>query len=94
MRFRVRVGFIVLSSRCANTSRRARPWTNAIVFCLLGMLVVEMFGGIRGMGFLPVSLANAFQAPELFAAPVLVSLLSVGIVLGLERLNRRLGHWR
>jgi NitT/TauT family transport system permease protein len=65
-----------------------------IVFCLLGVLVVEMFGGIRGMGFLLVSLANAFRAPELFAATALVSLLSIGVVLGLERLNRRLGHWR
>ncbi len=65
-----------------------------IVFCLLGVLVVEMFGGIRGMGFLLVSLANAFRAPELFAATALVSVLSVSVVLGLERLNRRLGHWR
>ena len=65
-----------------------------IVFCLLGVLVVEMFGGLRGMGFLLVSLANAFRAPELFAATALVSLLSIAIVLGLERLNRRLGHWR
>ena len=65
-----------------------------IVFCLLGVLVVEMFGGIRGMGFLLVSLANAFRAPELFAATALVSLLSVGVVLALERLNRRLGHLR
>ena len=65
-----------------------------IVFCLLGVLVVEMFGGIRGMGFLLVSLANAFRAPELFAATALVSLLSVGVVLALERLNRHLGHWR
>ena len=44
-----------------------------IVFCLLGVLVVEMFGGIRGMGFLLVGLANAFRAPELFAATALVS---------------------
>ena len=29
-----------------------------IVFCLLGVLVVEMFGGIRGMGFLLVSLGT------------------------------------
>ena len=65
-----------------------------IVYCLLGVLVVEMFGGIRGMGFLLVSLANAFRAPELFAATALVSLLSIGVVLGLERLNRHLGHWR
>ena len=65
-----------------------------IVFCLLGVLVVEMFGGIRGMGFLLVSLANAFRAPELFAATALVSVLSIAVVLGLERLNRRLGHWR
>ena len=65
-----------------------------IIYCLRGVLVVEMFGGIRGMGFLLVTFANAFRAPELFAATALVSLLSVGVVLGLERLNRRLGHWR
>jgi ABC-type nitrate/sulfonate/bicarbonate transport system permease component len=56
-----------------------------IVFCLLGVLVVEMFGGIRGMGFLLTTLANSFKAPELFAATALVSLLSVGIVLALGR---------
>jgi ABC-type nitrate/sulfonate/bicarbonate transport system permease component len=55
-----------------------------IVFCLLGVLVVEMFGGIRGMGFLLTTLANGFRAPELFAATALVSLLSVGIVLALK----------
>ncbi|MGH7318825.1 MAG: ABC transporter permease [Candidatus Rokuibacteriota bacterium] len=65
-----------------------------IVFCLLGVLVVEMFGGIRGMGFLLTTMANAFRAAELFAATALVSLLSVGIVLVLESLNRRLSHWR
>jgi ABC-type nitrate/sulfonate/bicarbonate transport system permease component len=59
-----------------------------IVFCLLGVLVVEMFGGIRGMGFLLTTLANAFKPAELFAATALVSLLSVGIVLGLEALER------
>jgi NitT/TauT family transport system permease protein len=65
-----------------------------IVFCLLGVLVVEMFGGIRGVGFLLTTLANAFRAAELFAATALVSLLSIAIVLALESLNRRLGHWR
>lgn len=65
-----------------------------IVFCLLGVLVVEMFGGIRGMGFLLTTLANAFRAPELFAATALVSILSVAGVVLLEGLNRRLGHWR
>jgi ABC-type nitrate/sulfonate/bicarbonate transport system permease component len=53
-----------------------------------------MFGGIRGMGFLLTALANGFRAPELFAATALVSALSVGVVLALEALNRRLGHWR
>jgi NitT/TauT family transport system permease protein len=65
-----------------------------LVFCLLGVLVVEMFGGIRGMGFLLTTLANAFRAAELFAATAFVSVLSVGGVLALEALNRRLGHWR
>ena len=57
-------------------------------------LVVEMFGGIRGMGFLLASLATAFRAPELFAATAFVSSLSVAGVLGLEALSRRLARWR
>ena len=65
-----------------------------LVFCLLGVLVVEMFGGIRGMGFLLASLATAFRAPELFAATAFVSSLSVAGVLGLEALSRRLARWR
>lgn len=65
-----------------------------MVFCLLGVLIVEMFAGIRGMGFLLSSLANAFEAAQLFAATALVSVLSVGVVLALEALNRRLGRWR
>jgi ABC-type nitrate/sulfonate/bicarbonate transport system permease component len=65
-----------------------------LVFSLLGVLVVEMFGGIRGMGFLLASLATGFRAPELFAATALVSALSVAGVLGLETLSRRLARWR
>jgi ABC-type nitrate/sulfonate/bicarbonate transport system permease component len=65
-----------------------------IVFCLLGVLIVEMFAGIRGMGHVLNSLANGFQAPELFAATALVSAASIVIVLGLDTLNERLSHWR
>jgi ABC-type nitrate/sulfonate/bicarbonate transport system permease component len=65
-----------------------------IVFCLLGVLVVEMFAGIRGMGHVLGALANGFRAPELFAATALVSAASVAIVLGLDALNERLSRWR
>jgi ABC-type nitrate/sulfonate/bicarbonate transport system permease component len=65
-----------------------------IVFCLLGVLIVEMFAGVRGMGHVMGSLANGFQAPELFAATGLVSAASIAIVLGLDALNERLSHWR
>jgi NitT/TauT family transport system permease protein len=65
-----------------------------IVFCLLGVLIVEMFAGVRGMGHVMGSLANAFQAPELFAATALVSAASIVIVLALDTLNDRLSHWR
>jgi len=65
-----------------------------IVFCLLGVLVVEMFAGMRGMGYVMSSFANAFRAPELFAATALVSAASIAIVLALDRLNDRLSHWR
>ena len=65
-----------------------------IVFCLLGVLVVEMFAGVRGMGYVMGSLANGFQAPELFAATALVSATSIAIVLGLDHVNDRLSRWR
>jgi ABC-type nitrate/sulfonate/bicarbonate transport system permease component len=65
-----------------------------IVFCLLGVLIVEMFAGVRGMGHVLGSFANGFQAPELFAATALVSLASIIIVLSLDALNDRLSHWR
>jgi ABC-type nitrate/sulfonate/bicarbonate transport system permease component len=65
-----------------------------IVFCLLGVLIVEMFAGVRGMGCVMGSLANGFQAPELFAATALVSASSIAIVLALDSLNTRLSRWR
>jgi ABC-type nitrate/sulfonate/bicarbonate transport system permease component len=66
----------------------------AIVFCLLGVLVVEMFAGVRGMGHVMGSFANGFQAPELFAATGLVSAASIAIVLALDHVNEKLSHWR
>jgi NitT/TauT family transport system permease protein len=65
-----------------------------IVFCLLGVLIVEMFAGVRGMGHVLGAFANGFQAPELFAATALVSTASIVIVLSLDALNDRLSHWR
>jgi NitT/TauT family transport system permease protein len=65
-----------------------------VVFCLLGVLVVEMFAGIRGMGSVMGALANGFRAPELFAATALVSTASIAIVLALDALNERLSRWR
>jgi len=65
-----------------------------IVFALLGVLVVEMFAGVRGMGAELAARANAFQAPELFAATLLVSTVSIAIVLALDALGDRLSRWR
>jgi NitT/TauT family transport system permease protein len=65
-----------------------------IVFCLLGVLIVEMFAGVRGMGHVMSSLANGFRAAELFAVTALVSAASIVIVLSLDALNDRLSHWR
>jgi NitT/TauT family transport system permease protein len=65
-----------------------------MVFAMLGVLLAEMFAGNRGMGFHMQRFAMAFKAPELFAATVVVSILSIAVVLLLEHLNRRLGHWR
>jgi NitT/TauT family transport system permease protein len=66
----------------------------AVVFCLLGVLVVEMFAGVRGMGYVMSALANGFQAPELFAVTAIVSVASIVIVLSLDALGERLSVWR
>src|SRR3989442_9520274 len=65
-----------------------------IVFCLLGVLIVEMFACVRGMGHVPNALANGFQSAQLFAATALVSAASIGFVLALDALNEKLSHWR
>jgi ABC-type nitrate/sulfonate/bicarbonate transport system permease component len=40
------------------------------------------------------SLANGFQAPQLFAATALVSVASIVLVLALDAVNDRLSRWR
>ncbi|HKW93679.1 MAG TPA: ABC transporter permease subunit [Methylomirabilota bacterium] len=65
-----------------------------IVFAMLGVLLAEMFAGTRGMGFLMQRMAMAFKASELFAATLIVSVLSIAVVLSLEHLNQRLSRWR
>ena len=66
----------------------------AVVFALLGVLLAEMFAGVRGMGYLMQRQAVAFKAPELFAATAMVSAVSIVAVLILDHLNQRLGRWR
>jgi NitT/TauT family transport system permease protein len=65
-----------------------------MVFAMLGVLLAEMFAGNRGMGFHMQRLAMAFRAPDLFAATLIVSVLSIAVVLFLEHMNERLGRWR
>lgn len=65
-----------------------------VVFAMLGVLLAEMFAGNRGMGFLMQRMAMAFKASELFAATLIVSILSIVVVLSLEHLNQRLSRWR
>ncbi len=65
-----------------------------VVFALVGVLLTEMFAGIRGMGFLMQQLALSFNAAQLSAATALISIFSIAVVLSLESLNQRLGKWR
>jgi NitT/TauT family transport system permease protein len=65
-----------------------------MVFAMLGVLLAEMFAGNRGMGFHMQRLAVAFRASDLFAATVIVSVLSIAVVLFLQHMNERLGRWR
>jgi NitT/TauT family transport system permease protein len=65
-----------------------------MVFSMLGVLLAEMFAGNRGMGFHMQRLAVAFRAPDLFAATIIVSVLSIAVVLFLQHMNERLGRWR
>lgn len=64
------------------------------VFAFVGVLLTEMFAGIRGMGFLMQQMALSFSAAQLAAATLLISVFSIAAVLSLEALNQRLGKWR
>lgn len=65
-----------------------------VVFAMLGVLLAEMFAGNRGMGYLMQRLAMAFRASDLFAATLIVSILSIVVVLSLDHLDQRLSRWR
>src|SRR5256884_9820136 len=65
-----------------------------IVFCLLGVLVVEMVAGVRGMGSVLSSLANGFRAPELFAPTPPVAAASLVLALSPGVLHDRPPPWR
>jgi len=59
-----------------------------VVFCLLASWWVEMFAGVRGMGYVRSSYANGFQsAGELFRGDRAARPRPIAIVLALDHLN-------
>ena len=61
---------------------------------LVGVFLVELFLARYGMGAFIRDLATTFRTPELYAAIILVSLVSIVINMSLWFLARRFSSWR
>jgi NitT/TauT family transport system permease protein len=61
---------------------------------LIGMVVAEMFGSGRGVGFMIARSAAQLDAAGMFAILILLVVLSVGLVYVMTALERRVAPWR
>ena len=61
---------------------------------LIGVVVGEMFGGSRGVGFLIVYGGQTFQTDTVFVGVVLVAFSGMLLTWLAERLERRFSRWR
>lgn len=76
----------------------AAAWTfaslpNAISFALIGVVLAEFVGSTTGMGYLMITALATLNATDMFASVTLLSVVGVGLVYSVTRLERRLLHW-
>ena len=50
-----------------------------MIFCIIGVLLAEMYASRRGIGRLIFSWGESYQVPELLAGILLVSLLTIAV---------------
>ena len=65
----------------------------AATYCVLGAVVGEWLGGVRGMGIYMTRALQSFRNDRLFAAILVVMLTSVLLFKGIDRLGNRLTPW-
>lgn len=76
----------------------AAAWTfaslpNAISFALIGVVLAEFVGSTTGMGYLMITALATLNATDMFASVTLLSVVGIGLVYSVTRLERRLLHW-
>jgi len=76
----------------------ALAWTfaalpNAISFSLVAVVIAELVGTTKGMGYLIVTALSTLNATEMFAAITVLGLSGLILVAIAERIERRLLRW-
>lgn len=76
----------------------ALAWTfaalpNAISFSLIAVVLAEFIGAPSGMGYVLIFALSAFNATNMFAAIITLSLVGIVLVYAAQAVERRLLHW-
>ena len=61
---------------------------------LIGVVVGEMFGGSRGIGFMVAYGGQTFATDTLFVGVLIVAFAGILLTWAAERLERRFSRWR
>jgi len=66
----------------------------AVSFALSGAVVAEFVGSTRGLGYRMTFAAGLLNTPRVFAIMTILGVVSVVLVRGAERIERRALRWR
>jgi ABC-type nitrate/sulfonate/bicarbonate transport system permease component len=61
---------------------------------LVGLIIAEIFGGNRGLGFLIVRSADTYNSPRLFAVLIMLVIVSLSFVQGIRWVEHKVAPWR
>lgn len=76
----------------------ALAWTfaalpNAVAFSLIGVVLAEFVGSTIGMGYLIITSLSTLNATDMFATITVLSLLGIGLVTAIRKVERYLMRW-
>jgi len=66
----------------------------AVGRAVVGMIVAELFTAITGLGAMLTLYGNLFETAKMFVVIVVLGLLGLGLIRGVQVLERLLGRWK